>query len=224
MKRGAQPDFIDLQEESDASAERERRLQGRGAWFVYLFALADCSAFKVGFSCNPLQRISTFSRRYFERFDLSQSRLLPVDDCDHARAIEAAIKADLSEFRTLCPAWIPDEAGGQTEWFSAVHFGQAEDRLQSFLTGRGVTAINAADFIRGELGRMSHAFELWAWSQAQQAREAWSSASRGYKVRDESRSLRDWLDAYRYFDVPLYLDDPQVLEFVIESARLRIER
>ena len=39
------------------------------AWYVYLFALTDCSAFKVGFSCNPFQRIHTFSRRYYERFD-----------------------------------------------------------------------------------------------------------------------------------------------------------
>ena len=46
------------------------------AWFVYLFALTDCSAFKVGFSCNPFQRIHAFCRRYYERFDVRQSLLL----------------------------------------------------------------------------------------------------------------------------------------------------
>ena len=49
------------------------------SWFVYLFALTDCSAFKVGFSCNPFQRIHTFSRRYYERFDVRQSLLLRLD-------------------------------------------------------------------------------------------------------------------------------------------------
>ena len=32
-------------------------------------------------------------------------------------------------------------------------------------------------------------------------------------------SLRDWLDAYRFFDVALFTDDPAVLEFVWSIAR-----
>ena len=52
------------------------------SWFVYLLALTDCSGFKVGFSCNPLQRIHTFSRRYFERFDLHGSLLLELETED----------------------------------------------------------------------------------------------------------------------------------------------
>ena len=223
MKRSPRREFISLSEKTDAPEASGAQSQNR-AWFVYLFALADCSAFKVGFSCNPLQRLCTFSRRYFERFDLSQSRLLALAECDEARAVEATLKTELSEFRAACPTWIPDEAGGQTEWFSAVHVHQAEQRLQSFLRHRDLGLVSASDFIRAELRRMSDSFELWAWSQAQQAHEAWSSAGRGYKVRDESLSLRDWLDAYRYFDVPLFRDDPHVLQFVIESARLRIDR
>ena len=34
-------------------------------------------------------------------------------------------------------------------------------------------------------------------------------------------ALRDWLDAYRFFDVPLFSDDPAVLSFVTSTARLR---
>ena len=34
-------------------------------------------------------------------------------------------------------------------------------------------------------------------------------------------SLRDWLDAYRFFDVPLFSDDPDVRTFVTNTARLR---
>jgi hypothetical protein len=188
------------------------------AWFVYLFALSDCSGFKVGFTCHPLQRITTFSRRYFERFDLSQSMLLQVDACDDARALEAAIKTELAEFRTAAPEWVPLEAGGQTEWFSAVHFAQAESRLRTAALDPARLQL-ARDYLGRELGAMRLSFEVWAWSQAQQTVEIRAAALRGYRVHDAGPSLRDWLDAYVYFDLPLFVDDPAVRTFVQESVR-----
>jgi hypothetical protein len=190
------------------------------AWFVYLFALADCSAFKVGFSCNPLQRIHCFSRRYYERFDLDQSRLLRVATEAQARAIEADLKHELAEFRADSPVWVPPEAGGQTEWFAAVQLGCAEDRLRSFVTG-SIAVVEAAGYFRGELERMSGSFEPLAMSQAQQVCEATASAYTLRFALTIADSLRDWLDAYRFFDVPLFSDDPDVRTFVTNTARLR---
>jgi hypothetical protein len=191
-------------------------------WFVYLFALTDCSAFKVGFSCNPLQRIHTFSRRYYERFDVGQSLLLRLDAEADARAIEATLKTELAEFRADSPAWVPLEAGGQTEWFSAVQFGRAEQRLRSFLVEHEVAHVTGAEtYIRSELQRLRGSFEPWAWSQAQQVCAASAST---YTLRSAlmiADSLRDWLDAYRCFDVPLFADDPAVLGFVASAARQR---
>lgn len=190
------------------------------AWFVYLFALADCSAFKVGFSCNPLQRIHCFSRRYYERFDLEQSRLLLLDTEADARAIEAALKHELAESRIESPAWVPPEAGGHTEWFAAVHLGGAEERLRSF-AARGDRLIDAAGYIRCELQRMSGSFEPLAMSQAQQVCEATASPYTLRSALTIADSLRDWLDAYRFFDVPLFADDPELRNFVTDTARLR---
>ena len=187
------------------------------AWFVYLFALTDCSAFKVGFSCNPLQRIHTFSRRYFERFDLGQSLLLRVTTEEEARAIELALKHELAVFRTDSPEWVPVEAGGQTEWFGAVQFPHAGERLRSF----GSSVLDAAGYMRAELERMSGSFEPWAWSQAQQVCNASASPYTTRAACALADSLRDWLDAYRYFDLPLYADDPAVLTFVTNTAKLR---
>jgi hypothetical protein len=190
------------------------------AWFVYLFALTDCSAFKVGFSCNPFQRIHTFSRRYYERFDVGQSLLLRVDAEGKARAIEAALKSELAVSRTDSPDWVPLDAGGHTEWFSAVQFGSAEQRLRCFLVEHeGSYVIDAGTYIRGELERLSGSFEPWAWSQAQQACDASGSAYTLGSALAIAESLRDWLDAYRFFDVPLFTDDPAVLEFVGSIAR-----
>jgi len=190
------------------------------AWFVYLFALSDCSAFKVGFSCNPFQRIHTFSRRYYERFDVAQSLLLRLDAEAKARAIEATLKSELAVSRTDSPDWVPLDAGGHTEWFSAVQFGSADERLRSFLVEHeGSYVMDAGTYIRGELQRLSGSFEPWAWSQAQQACDASGSAYTLGSALAIAESLRDWLDAYRFFDVPLFTDDPAVLEFVGSIAR-----
>jgi hypothetical protein len=190
------------------------------AWFVYLFALTDCSAFKVGFSCNPFQRIHTFSRRYYERFDVGQSLLLRLDAEADARAIEATLKSELAVFRTDSPVWVPLDAGGHTEWFGAVQFGNAEQRLRSFRAKHEAALVtDARTYIRGELERQSGSFEPWAWSQAQQACDASTSPYTVSSALAIAESLRDWLDAYRFFDVPLFTDDPAVLEFVSSIAR-----
>jgi hypothetical protein len=190
------------------------------AWFVYLFALTDCSAFKVGFSCNPFQRIHAFCRRYYERFDVGQSLLLRLDGEADARAIEATLKSELAAYRTDSPVWVPREAGGQTEWFSAVELGRAGARLRSFLAEHEVAlVIDADEYFRNELERMSVAFEPWAWSQAQQVCDASVSAYTQSSALALAESLRDWLDAYRFFDVPLFSDDPAVREFVWSIAR-----
>jgi T5orf172 domain len=192
------------------------------AWFVYLLALSDCSAFKVGFSCNPLQRIHAFNRRYYERFDLAQSLLLRLGTESDARAIELALKTELADCRTESPAWVPTAAGGHTEWFIAMHFGRAEERLRSFVDRIEQSGVlDAAGYFRSELARMSGSFEPWAWSQAQQVCDASASAYTRHMAQELADSLRDWLDAYRYFDLPLYTDDPAVLSFVTNTARLR---
>jgi hypothetical protein len=213
-----------VREERDILATHAAPSSPDASWFVYLFALSDCSAFKVGFSCNPLQRIFTFSPRYFERFDLRQSVLLRLPDCDEARAVEAALKAELAQFRLDAPTWIPRDAGGHTEWFSAVHFERAEQRLRSFLDSEDPARLTSpALFIHDELSRLVSSFEPWAWNQAQHVYECWSarqSVSGGYVPVQSVRSLRNWLDAYHFFDIPLFADDPAVREFVMNSARL----
>jgi len=192
------------------------------AWFVYLFALTDCSAFKVGFSNNPLQRIHTFSSRYFERFDLHQSLLLRMDTIDAARALESSLKNELADACLDCPAWVPREAGGHTEWFGAPQFELAADRLRAFdPAGAGERLVSARDFLRDELVRTQAACEAWACGQAQRVVDAFTYAPGTRQAADALRPLRDWLDAFQSLDIPLFVDDAQAREFVIGTARLR---
>ena len=191
-------------------------------WFAYLFALTDCTAFKVGFACNPLQRICTFSRRYYEGFDLPQSWLFEVNTCDQARALEATIKTQLAMYRMDSPSWIPREAGGHTEWFSAVYFGEAEAHLRAFADEpTNVRVVNAFDSFKSELAQARSSFERWALNQALQVNEQREFAERGYAARDHRAALRDWLDAYRYFDVPLFAEQDDLLAMIMESVRSR---
>jgi hypothetical protein len=146
--------------------------------------------------------------------------LLRLQTQTDARAIEATLKSELAAFRAESPTWVPLEAGGHTEWFSAVQFGSAELRLRSFIVEHeGAHVIDASAYIRGELQRMSGSFEPWAWSQAQQACDAAASAYTFGSALAIADSLRDWLDAYRFFDVALFTDDPAALEFVVSIAR-----
>jgi hypothetical protein len=192
------------------------------SWFVYLFPLADCSAFKVGFSCNPLQRIYSFSHRYFERFDLYQSVLLEVTDCADARAIESTLKTELVEFRAEVPSWVPAASGGHTEWFQAVQFPHAEGRLRSFTdTIDAARLASTAEYIRADLIKARPSFEVWAWNQAQLISDARSRVIGSTEFIETANSLRDWLHAYRYFDVPVFTDDAAVREYVATTARDR---
>lgn len=193
------------------------------AWFVYLFALTDCSAFKVGFSNDPLQRIHTFSPRYFERFDLRQSLLLRVDTLDDARALEGSLKKELADACLDCPTWVPREAGGHTEWFGAPQFERAADRLRAFDPATAnERLVSARDFLQEELVRSQAACEAWACSQAQRVVDAFAYAPGTKQAMDALRSLRDWLDACQSLDVPLFIDDAQAREFVMRIARLRV--
>ena len=180
------------------------------SWFVYLLPLTDCSAFKVGFSCNPLQRIYSFSRRYFERFDLHAAQLLRLDECEQARTVEALLKTELALHRVAAPAWLPIAAGGHTEWFSAVHFARAQELLQA--AHASARMLSGFDFIEAELRQRRADFELWACHLAQQLALARTviDARRG--------ALRDWLAAYRCFGIPLFSDDPAARQFVLAVA------
>jgi hypothetical protein len=200
---------------------RERSFGADNHWFVYLLPLRLCTAFKVGMTCNPLQRLTTFSDRYFERFELAQGLLLQLHSRTAARTTESAIKKLLADYAADCPEWVPVEAGGYTEWFAAPYTSMAEMHLRETLaTNENAKLHVAEDFFRAQLQQFSGTFEQWAADNAKRVCDNAYSATLGYEVSANSRSLRNWLDAYRHFDVPIFKDDPAMLQFVRRSAEL----
>ena len=198
-------------------------LGANDSWFVYLFSASDCTAFKVGFTCNPLQRLYSFNHRYFEGFDLHRSALLQLGSCDDARDVEAALKTELAAFRCEAPSWVLQQAGGYTEWFSAVHFETAEGALRTCLESYGGARLaNPFDVLREHLRRYAASFEHWAAGQAQILGDPRSFEMGPIAVQEIARSLRDWLDAYRCFDVQVFVDDRTALESIGRIARQHV--
>lgn len=178
-------------------------------WFVYLLAASDCSAFKVGFTCNPLQRFYSFSHRYFEHFDLAASRLLRVDTNLDARELELAIKQGLAAYRCDCPSWVLPQAGGDTEWFSPIYLSNAEAQLRSHAASpNAADIIIVEDFLREALERASTYFESWALAQAHSILRRRTPREQAL-IATEVRVLRDWLDAYRALNVEIFTDNPE---------------
>jgi hypothetical protein len=122
----------------------------------------------VRFSCNPLQRVYAFHRRYFEAFDLDQSTLLRVQSSDEAREIETALKRMLAPHRVAVPNWIALEASGITEWFNAVYFNDSVSMLQQHAAPVAAKFIDLRSHLEMQLRTYREQFELWVVEQMQQ--------------------------------------------------------
>jgi hypothetical protein len=179
---------------------------------VYALLLTDCTAFKVGFSCNPLQRVYAFHRRYFEAFDLDQSTLLRVQTSDDARKIETTLKRALAPNRVEVPSWVALEAGGVTEWFSAVYFNDAISMLQQDAPPDIARLIDVRSQLEAQLRRYRGQFELWVIEQFQQIERLAQFPKTMAAARDQQLRLRDWIDAYRWLGVDLFVENPHVGE------------
>ena len=84
--------------------------------YVYAFVCED--SFKIGHSGDPLRRLKDLHPRYYEHFDLSESRVVAFPSRQHARAYEKQIQRLLRHFRVILPYEI--HPGGKTEWFSRI--------------------------------------------------------------------------------------------------------
>ncbi len=95
------------------------RTLGKGRTYVYLFPWQEQDLLKVGFSRQPLVRLRTLHRRFFEVFDLDRGYLLETR-LAQARQIERDIILRHAEQRSPAPLVVPDAAAGYSEWFRGV--------------------------------------------------------------------------------------------------------
>lgn len=87
-----------------------------GRVFAYVFPCAWEDYAKIGFSRDPLGRITALHRRWFEFFDLDAGLLVEAENEREARDLELRLRTPLKAHRAPAPMTVHDKAGGHTEW------------------------------------------------------------------------------------------------------------
>lgn len=100
------------------------RIDGRV--FAYVFPCAWEDYAKIGFSRDPLGRISALHRRWFEFFDLEAGALVEAESERDARDLELQLRRPFKLHRAPAPMTVQDKAGGHTEWVRGANAALAE--------------------------------------------------------------------------------------------------
>ena len=104
------------------------RFLSRGRAYAYLLPCRDEDIAKIGFTRDPLERLHTLHRRFFDFFDLERALVVETSTVKQARAIERALIEALVEHRAPAPLVVRRVAGGHTEWYRG-----ASDRARELL-------------------------------------------------------------------------------------------
>lgn len=92
-----------------------------GRCFVYVLPCVIEDLLKLGFSRDPVGRLQTLHRRYFELFDLERAFLIETETVREARRLELALRRQLPLHNAPAPLVIRREAAGHTEWYRGAY-------------------------------------------------------------------------------------------------------
>lgn len=167
--------------------------------YVYVLPCAGEDWLKLGFSRDPLTRLQTLHRRYYEFFDTELAFAVETETVREARALETRLGRALRLHGAPAPLTVPAAAGGATEWYRGAYASLAasaeELQQQGYPLHRPLR-----DWIRERL--IAGAERLYAWTALLDPLEL---AARGAASRASTAQRRvvDVLDAYRAEDIDL---------------------
>lgn len=168
-----------------------------GYGYVYVFPCAWEDHCKIGFSRDPLSRIQSLHRRWFEFFDLDQAVLVETETIRDARDLELELRRPLASHNAPAPLTVRREAGGHTEWFRG-----AASQLShaiGLLRKRGhVVHAPLRIWLRPAL--LARSDRLYSWTLAQLSLEELSAGVGSTPTR---AIVRDTLDAYAALGIEL---------------------
>jgi hypothetical protein len=202
------------------NTERPWRPASVGQAFVYAFPCHGEDILKLGFSRDPLDRIQTLHQRYFEFFDLDRAVLVETDKVREARAIEHALKVELALHNAPAPLVVQPKAGGRTEWFRGALV-QLTDAVigfeqQGYRVHRDVRA-----WMRDRL--VERGSILYHWSSRMLEAVLGDGVAPGAPRPSTplERTLRNALDAYRAFNLPIGEFVPEEVAEWYDASPLR---
>lgn len=183
-------------------------------WFAYYFPCFGEDLCKLGFSHDPLQRIRSLHRRWYEFFDLELGLLIETETERDARDIELLLRRPLSAHNAPMPLTIQSAAGGFTEWFR----------------GSSEQVLAAAETLAQSGYRLHTPVSGWfrdALTQRVDLLFEWSSAQRALLNQEPSQwqhlqPLLDELDAYVALSIPLEPALPgDIYAWYLRARRIR---
>ena len=161
-----------------------------GRCFVYILPCTWEDHCKIGFSRDPLSRMQTLHRRWFEFFDLDRALLVETETIRDARDLELELRRPLAEHNAPAPLTVRREAGGHTEWFRGAS--ESLQRAISTLRDRGhVIHAPLRAWLRPALAARSD--QLYAWTIAQLSVDELDGLAGPTPTQ---QLVRDTLDAY----------------------------
>lgn len=173
------------------------RTLSRNRCFLYVAPCAYEDQLKLGFSRDPLHRFQSLHRRWFEFFDIERIALVETETVRDVRSLESRFKREFAAFNAPVPLTVAREAGGEGEWYR----------------GAGAPLATALQSLIAE-GYAVHT-PAWRWlhDRLLQRRELLYSWTEAMLTVDELEHragptptqwvVRDALDAFRAFDIPL---------------------
>ncbi|WP_374356550.1 hypothetical protein [Chitinimonas sp.] len=173
--------------------------------FVYMLPLTDGRGFKLGRTENLLHRVTAFSIRYFEDFNLHDAPIARCQTKAQTVALEKMLKR-LAAVRIEPPEWIVWSARCPTEWFTATAADSVRQCLANIETDpdfSGIGLDTAYDEIKRQLIANQEHMTAWAMATWGEIRDR-AAARGGYHVSTLlGRQLQASLDAYCRFGMPL---------------------
>lgn len=189
------------------------RTPSRGRCFLYVLPCVFEDQLKLGFSRNPLDRLQTLHRRYFEVFDLDRGFLVETETVREARALELSLRRKLILHNAPAPLTVRREAGGHTEWYRGA-YDQLAEMAVTLAQGGHVLHDPLRPWLRQALVARSEL--LYSWSQAISPEEFEVSADGVFSPGQ--RVVRDALDAYATLGIDL---EPLLPDAVLRWHRVK---
>lgn len=185
-----------------------------GRCHLYVMTCASEDLLKLGFSRDPLQRMQSLHRRWYEFFDVEHSWLVATDTVREARALETRLRRELADHNAPAPLTIRQEAGGHREWYRGASSALQEAMRALSAAGHELHA-PATPWFRHALLRRADL--LHEWTDALLAPDELAWVGRPTLVQS---AVRDALDAYRAFGIPLEGRlPPRVVEWYARTAQ-----
>lgn len=164
-----------------------------GRVFAYVFPCAWEDYCKIGFSRDPLGRISALHRRWFEFFDLQGGLLVEAETERDARDLELRLRRPFKAHRAPAPLTVQVRAGGRTEWVrgATTALGEAVQRLER----QGYRCYSLRPWLQAAMRQRLDRLHDWAAVQLPEDDRLWTPGHPGMVV------LTDALDALRALDI-----------------------